>query len=102
LGGFGKVVEIDESFLPGNPKYGKGHKNDRGKAVWVEQDEEVWVFGLIERGRPDPWLQRVRTRGRKTLVKIINDCLYYTASHKRTLLILSPVPTLKRLKGTRN
>ena len=110
LGGFGKVVEIDESFLPGNPKYGKGHKNDRGKAVWVEQDEEVWAFGLIERGRPDPWLQRVRTRGRKTLVEIINDrcnigtifmsdkwrayhdleeylikedCLHYTVNHKK-------------------
>ena len=24
LGGFGKVVEIDESFLPGAPKYGRG------------------------------------------------------------------------------
>jgi hypothetical protein len=54
LGGFGKVVEIDESVLPGNPKYGKGHKNDHGNAVWVEQDEQVWVFGRIERGDQTP------------------------------------------------
>ena len=68
LGGFGKIVEIDESFLPGAPKYGRG----RGQGdAWY--DEDHWVFGLIERGRLDPWLQRVRTRGRKTLVAIINE-----------------------------
>ena len=67
----GKVVEIDESFLPGAPKYGRG----RGEGdAW--HGEEHWVFGLIERGRLDPWLQRVKTRGRKTLLPIIEQrCL---------------------------
>ena len=43
LGGFGKIVEFDESFFAGAPKYGRG----RAKG-WNDQDE--WVFGLVERG----------------------------------------------------
>ena len=42
LGVFCKIVEIDESFLPGAPKYGRG----RGQGdAWY--DEDHWVFGLI-------------------------------------------------------
>ena len=67
LGGFGKIVEIDESYLAGAPKYGRGETEHEG---WA--DEKRWAFGLIERGRLDPWIEQVKSRGRNTLIPIIN------------------------------
>ena len=44
LGGFGKVVEMDESFFPGAPKHNRGR---RLGTSWEENDK--WVFGLTHR-----------------------------------------------------
>ena len=44
LGGFGKVVEMDESYFPGQPKYMRGR---RLGTSW--EDDEKWTFGLTER-----------------------------------------------------
>ena len=67
LGGFGKIVEFDESFFAGAPKYGRG----RAKG-WNDQDE--WVFGLVERGTLKCWLEQVhKSRSRKVLLPIINQ-----------------------------
>ena len=49
LGGYGKIVEMDESFFPGHPKYNKGRR--LGEYSW--QDHEKWAFGLTERGSLD-------------------------------------------------
>ena len=67
LGGFGKIVEFDESFFAGAPKYGRG----RAKG-WKDEDE--WVFGLVERGTLNCWLEQVdKSRSRKVLLPIINE-----------------------------
>ena len=47
LRGFGKVVEMDESYFPGAPKYNRG----RRLVTWEENDK--WVFGMVERGSLD-------------------------------------------------
>ena len=39
LGGFGKVVEMDESFFPGAPKYNRGR---RLGTTWEE--DNIWVW----------------------------------------------------------
>ena len=72
LGGFGKVVEMDESYFPGASKYNRGR---RLGTSWEEDDK--WVFGLVERGSLDCILQQVPpNRTRKMLIPIINQhCL---------------------------
>ena len=73
LGGFGKIVEMDESYFAGAPKYGKGRR--LGEGAWVGFDK--WGFGLIERGSLDCRIELVdASRSRKTLLPIINrHCL---------------------------
>ena len=72
LGGFGKIVEMDESYFPGCPKYNRGR---RLGTTWKE--DEKWTFGLTERGGLDCILVQVPlSRTRKTLIPIINrHCL---------------------------
>ena len=63
LRGFGKIVEFDESFFAGAPKYGRG----RAKG-WKDEDE--WVFGLVERGTLNCWLEQVdKSRSRKCFLR---------------------------------
>ena len=44
LGGFGKIVEMDESYFAGAPKYAKGRR--LGEGTWEGFDK--WGFGLID------------------------------------------------------
>ena len=37
LGGFGKIVEMDESYFPGKPKYNRGRH--LGGEAWEDDDE---------------------------------------------------------------
>ena len=68
LGGFGKIVEMDESYFPGAPKYNRGR---RLGTTW--EDNDKWVFGMVERGSLDCILQQVPpNRTRKMLLPIIN------------------------------
>ena len=39
IGGYGKIVEFDESFFPGKPKYNRGRR--LGETGW--KDDEKWV-----------------------------------------------------------
>ena len=71
LGGFGTIVEFDESYFSGAPKYGRG---GRGHAPSWEE-ENPWVFGIVQRGSLDCWLQQVTNRRRTTLVPILNSRL---------------------------
>ena len=67
LGGFGKVVEMDESFFPGAPKYNRGRRLGTN---WDENDK--WVFGLTQRDSLDCVLIQVPpNRSRETLIPII-------------------------------
>ena len=59
LGGFGIIVEIDESMF-GKRKYNRGSRRDG-----------VWVFGMVERGTNRCFLIPVENRTKKTLVDII-------------------------------
>ena len=106
LGGYGEIVEIDESYLPGAPKFGRGRS-----LGW--EDEEQWAFGLVGRNSLDCWIERVGTRGLKTLVPTIDahckpgtvftsdkwrayyelekhleteDCLHYSVNHKKNFV----------------
>lgn len=67
LGGFGKIVEIDES-LYAKVKHWKGKDLRRG---------QVWVFGLVERKTdnqlPKCYLQVVKDREALTLLSIIYE-----------------------------
>ena len=72
LGVFGEIVEFDESFCAGQPKYG------RGRAV-AQIDTDPWVFGLAQRGSLDCWLEQVHNRRRNTFVP-----LYALASGQHT------------------
>ena len=68
LGGFGKIVEMDESYFPGQSKYKRG----RNLGTSWETDEK-WVFGLTERDSLDCILTQVpSSRTRKNLIPIIN------------------------------
>ena len=68
LGGYGKIVEFDESFFPGKPKYNRGRR--LGETGW--EDDEKWVFGLTERGSLDAIAVQVpSSRSRKLLLPII-------------------------------
>ena len=61
LGGYGKIVEIDESVF-GKMKYGRGRPVN-GK----------WVFGGIERGSNKCFFRVVEYRKKETLLPIIRD-----------------------------
>ena len=78
LGGFGKVVEMDESFFAGAPKFNRGR---RLGTSW--EDDEKWVFGLVQRDSLNCVLKQVPSnRSRKTLLPIINKhCLEGTIFH---------------------
>ena len=104
LGGFGKAVEMDESFFPGAPKYNRGRRLGTN---WNE--DEKWVFGLVERDSLNCILEQVPSnRNRTQLLPIIDkncfegtlfysdgwkayaklaehleleDCLHFTVNH---------------------
>ena len=73
LGGFGQIVEMDESFFPGHPKYNRGRR--LGEQSW--EDGEKWGFGLAQRGSLDAIIQQVPSnRSRAVLLPIIDKhCL---------------------------
>ena len=75
LGGFGKIVEMDESFFPGVPKYNKFKGCRLGENAW--KDDEKWGFGLVERGSLDSIIVQVPSnRSREVLIPIIDQhCL---------------------------
>ena len=72
LGGFGVIVEMDESYFPGQPKFNRGR---RLGTTWEEDDK--WVFGLTARESLDCIIVQVPSnRSRKSLLPIINKhCL---------------------------
>ena len=70
LGGFGQIVEMDESHFAGAPKYGRGRK--LGEDPW--KDWHKWVFGLTNRGSLDCVLKSVdKSRSRDVLLPLINE-----------------------------
>ena len=70
LGGFGKIVEMDESHFAGAAKYGKGRR--LGEHPW--EGSNKWGFGLIERGSLDCVLKTVHaSRSRAILMPLINE-----------------------------
>ena len=73
LGGYGVIVEMDESYFPGKPKFNKGRS--LGDATWY--DDEKWGFGLTPRGSLDVVIIQVPSnRSRKTLLPLIDKhCL---------------------------
>ena len=73
LGGFGQIVEMDESFFPGQPKYNRGRR--LGEDSW--NDGEKWGFGLVQRGCLDAIIEQVPSnRSSATLIPIIDrHCL---------------------------
>ena len=66
LGGFGKIVEIDESHFAGAPKYGKGRR--LGEDPW--ENFHKWTFGMAERGSLDCVL--------KTVCIVLDHDLFYS------------------------
>jgi hypothetical protein len=72
LGGVGVIVEMDESYFPGQPKFNRGR---RLGTTWEEDDK--WVFGLTARESLDCIIVQVPSnRSRKSLLPIINKhCL---------------------------
>ena len=70
LGGFGKIVEMDESHFAGAPKYGKGRR--LGEDPW--ENFHKWTFGMAERGSLDCVLKTVHSsRSRSILLPLINE-----------------------------
>ena len=69
----GKIVEMDESFFPGCPKFNRGRR--LGEDSW--DDDEKWIFALTERGSLDAKaIQVPSNRSRKVLLPHINHhCL---------------------------
>ena len=57
LGGYGNIVEMDESHFAGVPKYSKGRRI--GEDPWKQWNK--WVFGLTQRGSLDCVLQTVHS-----------------------------------------
>ena len=76
LGGFGKIVEMDESYFPGKPKYNRGRRLGEDSATSWKNDEK-WVFGLTERDSLDAiTVQGPSGRSRKDLLPHIQaHCL---------------------------
>ena len=72
LGGFGRIVEMDESYFPGKPKYNRGRRlGESESTTWGPDDK--WVFGLTERGTLDAIAVQVPpNRTRAMLLPIIN------------------------------
>ena len=72
LGGLGKIVEMEEWYFPGAPKFNPG-----GRLGTTWEDNEKWTFGLAERGSLDCVLKQVPPpKTRRTLLPIINrHCL---------------------------
>ena len=67
LGGFGTIVEMDETYLPGQPKYNRGR---RLGTTWKPEDK--WALGLVQRGSLDAIVKQVpANRARTHLVPII-------------------------------
>ena len=76
LGGFGKIVEMDESYFPGKPKFNRGRRlGEDAKSSW--EDDEKWVFAMTERDSLDAVAVQVPSnRSRKDLLPHIdNHCL---------------------------
>ena len=70
LGGFGKIVKMDESHFTGNLKFGKGRR--LGEDPWKNCFK--WGFGLTERGSLDCVLKTVHSsRSRAILLPLINE-----------------------------
>ena len=72
LGGVEAIVEMDESYFPGQPKYNQGRR--LGK-TWEEDNK--WTFGLTSRDGLDCIFKQVLSgRSTKDLLPIINKhCL---------------------------
>ena len=69
LGGFGTIVEMDETYLPGQPKY---HRGRRLGTTWKPEDK--WALGLTQRGSLDAIVKQVPfNRARHHLVPIIES-----------------------------
>ena len=73
LGGYGVIVEMDESYFPGKPKFNRGRR--LGEATWY--DDEKWAFGMTSRDSLDAIIKQVPSnRSRKSLLPIIDThCL---------------------------
>ena len=70
LGGFGKIVEMDESHFAGAPKFGRGRR--LGEDPW--KGTFKWAFGLVQRGSLDCVLKTVNSsRSRAILLPLINE-----------------------------
>jgi hypothetical protein len=70
LGGFGNIVEMDESHFAGAQKYGKGRI--LGADPW--KDWHKWVFAMSLRGSLDCVLKSVDSScSRAIVIPIIND-----------------------------
>ena len=74
LGGFGKIVEMDESYF--QPKYNSGRRLGEDSATSWKNDEK-WLFGLTERDSLDAITVQVPSgRSRKDLLPHIQaHCL---------------------------
>ena len=72
LGGFGTIVEMDESYFAGKPKYQRGRR--LGEKSW--EDDQKWAFGLVQRTSMDAIIVQVPSkRSRNDLIPIIeNNC----------------------------
>ena len=69
LGGLELLLSSMRVFFSGAPKYGRG---GRGHAPgW--KDDDPWVFGIVQRGSFNCWLEQVLNRRRTTLVPILNS-----------------------------
>ena len=71
LGGYGTIVEMDETYFPGMPKYNKGRC--LGEDSW--EDDQKWGFGLAQ--SLDAIIEQVPSRrARADLIPIIDKyCL---------------------------
>ena len=70
LGGFGHIVEMDESYFPGKPRVRR-----LGEHSW--EDADKWGFGMTQRGSLDAIIEQVPSnRSRATLLPIVDrHCL---------------------------
>jgi hypothetical protein len=76
LGGPGVVVEIDESYMAGRQKNGKGRKLGQKENDDLCTWKDPWVLGAIERGTLKCCLQRIiGPRSREVLLPILQKWL---------------------------